>query len=138
MEAIRHLPSDDPGWDGFIDTLTIGPRANSVRITWGALPSGRLGKYRPVSHTSVLAERLRQESLAVQAAIVTHEMVHAVAESTANREECFGWERHAFLAEAPAWRMYGYPGVATPLEQWLTELVHVVDTPTFDQWVQDA
>ena len=120
------------------ETFVSGPRADAVRIVWARLPDQRAGQYVRAAHTIQVSERLQQESFAVQAAILAPEMVHAVAVPTANREQCFGWERIAFGMQVATWLWHGYPSVATPMERWLTKLVDIIDTPAFDAWVEEA
>ena len=72
-------------------------------IQWGDVPPGAAGVLIPRLNRIILSRALQSEALGVIAAVLTHEVYHAVTEQGRDTASCFAEEAEAFTWEAKTW-----------------------------------
>ena len=77
--------------------------ARDTRISFGPLPPGAGGAYDAAADRIILADAVRFEPPGVLAALLAHEVYHAVIAKSAGAHACLDEETYAFSWQASTW-----------------------------------
>ena len=120
---------DDRAWDNSayannasgLARMADWVRAAGVAIVFEDLPEKVAGRYSRSRDTIAIDADLRHERLEVIAAVLAHEIVHAVQDHDdvpwQTPDDCYENERKAFTWEAAAWELLGWADPQTDAER---------------------
>lgn len=86
-------------------TLLAEPAIQTVRVQWGATTGNVVATYAPATHTITMGTAFRHERPEALAAILAHELAHAVSGIPHEfaYEDCLRFELWAFLGQGLVW-----------------------------------
>lgn len=142
--ALQRLAGVNGQPAGTYDWVLAHPRVQTVNIVWAPLaPRGGdpdtivAGLYVPATHTITISEALRHERAEVIAAVLAHELWHAIhhGEPFPSATACFQGEREAKVLETAVWSVLRPDDAPrTGIERRMDWQWRTLHTSEYDEW----